>query len=90
MGDDWDFHHIIPLEFGGNDRYQNLMVLHRSIHRLVHLVDKDKIECILEAFNLTKKQIEKVNELRTKAHRDMIDVSCKRFGKKKRKIGKLD
>lgn len=90
MGDDWDCHHIIPSEFGGDDRYQNLVVLHRNIHRLIHLVDTDKIECTLEAFNLSKKQIEKVNELRIKAHRNKIETKRKKFGKKKEKISKLD
>ncbi|WP_325765392.1 MULTISPECIES: group II intron reverse transcriptase/maturase [Bacillus cereus group] len=69
---DWDCHHIIPMEFGGTDRYENLIVLHRSIHQLVHLTDKRKIECVLEAFQLSKREIEKVNELRIKARNIVI------------------
>lgn len=70
--DDWDCHHIIPMEFGGTDRYENLIVLHRSIHQFVHLTDKRKIECVLEAFQLSKREIEKVNELRIKARNIVI------------------
>lgn len=72
MDYDWDCHHIIPLEFGGDDRYHNLTIVHKSIHQLIHLVDTEKIKQKLEVLQLSKKELDKVNELRVKAQRDVI------------------
>ena len=39
-------------------------VLHETVHRLVHLKDCEKINPLVKALKLTKKQKEKVDELR--------------------------
>ena len=53
-----------PYHLSKDDRYSNLIVLHESVHRLIHLKDESKIKTILNALKLTNKQIEKVNQLR--------------------------
>lgn len=72
--DDWHCHHIIPLKLGGNDHYNNLIILHRDIHKLIHMTDELKIGKVVQNFKLSKEQLNKVNELRTNAHRECISV----------------
>jgi RNA-directed DNA polymerase len=61
---DWHCHHKEPYHLSKDDRYANLIVLHESVHRLVHLKDESKISTLLNALKLNDKQIEKVNQLR--------------------------
>ena len=46
------------------DSYSNLIVLHESVHRLLHLKDAGKIKILVDVLQLNNKQIGKVNELR--------------------------
>ena len=52
--------------------YSNLVILHESVHRLVHLKDKVKIKALLKILKLSKKQTEKLNKLRLKCHNQAI------------------
>lgn len=69
---DWHCHHKIPYHLSKNDRYSNLIVLHETVHRLVHLKDKEKIKTLLKDLKLNNKQKEKVNELRKQCNNDSI------------------
>jgi RNA-directed DNA polymerase len=62
---DWHCHHKIPYHISKDDRYSNLIVLHETLHRLVHLKDINKINSILDDLQLNSKQKGKVNELRS-------------------------
>ena len=44
----------------------------KTVHRLVHLKDIEKIKALLNALKLTKKQKEKVNELRKQCKNEPI------------------
>ena len=61
---DWHCHHKEPYHLSKDDRYSNLIVLHKSVHRLIHLKDASKIKLALDALKLNNKQMEKVNLLR--------------------------
>lgn len=65
-------HHITPKEYGGDDSYQNLTIIHKDLHKLVHMKDEGKIIPLLKSFNLNNEQISKLNKLREKAHRKVI------------------
>ena len=52
---------------GGNDSYENLVLINKLIHRLVHAETVETITYYLEVCNLNKKQMEKLNALRLKA-----------------------
>ena len=67
-------HHKLPKQFGGTDKYENLVLVLPQIHRLIHATDKDTIEKYLNLFNLEKKQISKLNEYREKARNTIIQV----------------
>ncbi|MHB8061761.1 MAG: group II intron reverse transcriptase/maturase [Ruminiclostridium sp.] len=60
-------HHIIPVKLGGNDRYQNLIIIHKEIHKLIHATQKDTIDKYLSEFQLSKTMLKKLNKLREKA-----------------------
>lgn len=60
-------HHIKPKKYGGNDSYENLVLINKLIHRLVHAETVETITYYLEVCNLNKKQMEKLNALRLKA-----------------------
>lgn len=60
-------HHIKPRHCGGGDEYGNLILVHETIHKLIHATRKDTIMEILEVLKLNEKQIQKVNDLRKNA-----------------------
>lgn len=62
-----EVHHKKPKSLGGNDEYTNLVFLNKDIHRLIHMTDLDKINGILQKYNLNAKQLAKINKLRTMA-----------------------
>lgn len=65
--DDIHCHHKVPKYMGGTDKYDNLIILHKDIHKLIHAKDKNTISYYVEKFDLNKNQIEKVNSLRKQA-----------------------
>lgn len=70
--DDIHCHHIIPKEFGGNDKFENLVIVHKDIHILIHATDINTINSYIQKLNLNKKQIDKVNKYRKLANNSII------------------
>lgn len=60
-------HHIKPKQYGGGDEYDNLILVHENVHRLIHATNAETISCLLQTLTLNEKQINKVNELRKAA-----------------------
>lgn len=60
-------HHKIPRKNGGNDKYENLVLVLEPVHRLIHATQEQTICMYLKILNLDKKQVKKLNELRDKA-----------------------
>lgn len=69
MVDEIHCHHKIPKEppFYGTDRYENLIIVHVDVHRLIHATAPETIAKYLAMLNLTKRQLNKVNSLRKSA-----------------------
>ena len=63
--DEFEGHHKLPRYKGGTDEYSNIIILSHEAHLLVQLTDPEKIAVILSQLKLNKKQIQKLNELRT-------------------------
>ena len=57
-------HHKLPKEKGGKDSYQNLVIVHKDVHILIHATTESTIRKYLSILNLNKKQLSKVNKLR--------------------------
>lgn len=57
-------HHIIPRKDGGGDNYQNLLLIDKKVHILLHATKAETIEKYLETLNLNKAQLDKLNAYR--------------------------
>ena len=67
-------HHKLPKHLGGNDKYSNLIILHKNVHRLIHATKPETICKYLSILKLDEFQLKKVNNLRCKAHNEPITV----------------
>ncbi len=47
-----------------DDRYSNLVLITRDVHRLIHATETDTIRMYLEQLNLNEEQMKKLNKLR--------------------------
>ena len=60
-------HHKTPKRYGGDDRYENLIIVHSDVHALIHAKTRETIERYMCLVQPTKKQLKKLNKLRTLA-----------------------
>ena len=67
-----DCHHKKPLVLGGNDSYQNLIIVSAVVHILIHSSNERTIRKYLKVLNLDKKQLAKLNKLRVMA--EMLEL----------------
>lgn len=68
-------HHYIPLHLGGNDKFHNLRILHKEIHRLIHHTNKETINVLINRLGMTKSTIDKINKYREKCELQLIEQS---------------
>jgi len=57
-------HHYTPTHLGGTDKFNNLRILHKDIHRLIHRKNTDIISSEIQKFGLTDSMINKLNQYR--------------------------
>jgi hypothetical protein len=50
---------------GGGDEYKNLVILHKDVHRLIHLTDVDKIYELESVLKLDESQAKKLLKLKS-------------------------
>ena len=62
-----DCHHKKPLVLGGNDSYQNLIIVSDVVHILIHSSNERTSRKYLKVLNPDKKQLAKLNKLRVMA-----------------------
>ena len=62
-----DCHHKKPIALGGDDSYQNLIIVSDVVHILIHSRNERTIKKYLEVLKPDKKQLEKLNKLRVMA-----------------------
>lgn len=65
-------HHKVPKSLGGSDEYDNLVLIHEDIHRLIHSTNKETILLYLEKLKPNATQLEKINYLRCKLKKSII------------------
>lgn len=56
-------HHVIPIEYGGDDKYSNLRIIHKDIHKLIHATREETIERYKYLIK-NKRSLNKINKLR--------------------------
>lgn len=59
-----DCHHKIPWKISKDDRYSNLALVTRDVHKLIHATDENTIRSYLDNLKLNAKQLEKLNKFR--------------------------
>lgn len=61
-------HHKIPRSAGGTDSYDNLVLVSKCVHSLIHATNPATIRKYLEILKLDSKQLKKLNKFRTLAN----------------------
>jgi len=59
-------HHITLYHESKDDRYNNLVIVHSDIHKLIHSNEPMFINSLLNSFGLNQNQLEKLNKFRLK------------------------
>ena len=72
-------HHKLPKHLGGKDNYQNLVIVHKDVHKLIHATKPDTICKYISKLNLDSKQLKKVNSLRKQAQLEPISLAMTHF-----------
>ena len=67
-------HHIIPRKDGGGDNYQNLLLIDKKVHILLHATKAETIEKYLGILNLSKAQLNKLNTYRATLNLNAIEI----------------
>ena len=57
-------HHKKPTSQGGMDEYNNLVIVHKDVHMLIHAVKSETIQAYLDKVKPNKSQLEKINKFR--------------------------
>jgi RNA-directed DNA polymerase len=57
-------HHYIPLHLGGTDKFNNLRILHKDVHKVIHMTDTIKINTLMKNLDITQPMLEKINKYR--------------------------
>lgn len=57
-------HHKVPCNKGGTDKYDNLILVLDSVHKLIHATTEKTVEKYKTICNLDKEQMDKVDKLR--------------------------
>lgn len=69
-----DCHHKKPLSLGGDDSYQNLIIVSDAVHILIHSSSGRTIKKYLNDLQLNSKQLAKLNNLRKLAEMPQITL----------------
>lgn len=65
-------HHKMPRALGGTDVYSNLVLVSKTVHMLIHVLDRQLINHYLQSLNLKSSQFKKLNALRKTAGLPLI------------------
>lgn len=65
-------HHKIPVQNGGTDAYENLVLVKETVHILIHATTTETIDRYSKQLNLNKMQITKLNKFRKLAGLNVI------------------
>lgn len=72
-----ELHHRLPRYYGGTDTADNLILLSKKVHRLIHSYNNSEIDQLLREVEPTDAQFKRINQLRFEAHRQPIDCERK-------------
>ena len=65
-------HHYVPVHLGGNDKFNNLRILYKDVHKLIHMTDTTKMNILIKSLDITPPILEKINKYREKCELEPI------------------
>ena len=68
-------HHIKPRKLGGDDSYQNLIIVTIGVHRLIPATNPEVINMLIKENAIDSKQLAKINKLRKQCELEEIEVA---------------
>jgi RNA-directed DNA polymerase len=69
---DVNCHHYIPMHLGGSDKFNNLRILQKEVHKLIHMTDKIKIDTLIKVLGITEPMLKKIDKYRGKCELELI------------------
>lgn len=66
-------HHYIPKHLGGSDKFDNLRILQKEVHKLIHMTDKVKANTLIKVLGITESMLKKINKYREKCELEIIN-----------------
>ncbi|MBE1556138.1 reverse transcriptase domain-containing protein [Sporosarcina limicola] len=69
---DVNCHHYIPMHLGGSDKFNNLRILQKEVHKLIHMTDIIKMNTLIKVLGITEPMLEKINKYRGKCELECI------------------
>lgn len=68
-------HHKIPISMGGTDKYENLVLIQKDIHILIHATDIETINKYIEKLEINYKTMIRINKFRKLVGNDEIELT---------------
>jgi RNA-directed DNA polymerase len=65
-------HHYIPIHLGGDDKFNNLRILHKDVHKLIQQTDTQTFAALINKIGISKPIIQKINKYREKCGMESI------------------
>ena len=65
-------HHKIPKFLGGDDNYNNLVLIDEDVHKLIHAKSEETVQKYITLLKLNAEQLQKINKLRRLANNKEI------------------
>jgi RNA-directed DNA polymerase len=65
-------HHYIPLYLSGSDKFNNLRILHKEVHQLIHQTHKEMIDVLITKLDISESMVNKINQYRKKCELEPI------------------
>lgn len=69
---DVNCHHYIPVHLGGSDKFKNLRILQKEVHKLIHMTDIVKIDTLIKVLGITEPMLKRINKYRRKCELECI------------------
>lgn len=68
-------HHYLPIHLGGGDKFDNLRILHKDVHILIHAKSEELIENLIANLGITEEMFSKVNQYRKMSNLEAINTN---------------
>ena len=65
-------HHFRPTCLGGKDDFNNLRILHKDVHRLIHATEIETINSYITRLGISNKEVVKINKYRKNCNLEPI------------------